>query len=57
MGINWNRENAVAGAQTTSRCDGYHQPSVVNINNINIKIDSESIAKALQNQAQAQAQI
>ena len=56
MKRNWNRDNAVAGAQTGSRCDGFNQPSVVNINNINIKIDSESIAKALQDQAQAQAQ-
>ncbi|MDX5475388.1 MAG: hypothetical protein LPK00_07590 [Bacillaceae bacterium] len=30
------------------------QPSIVNVNNITIKIDAETFAKALQAQAQAQ---
>ncbi len=59
MGENWQATGNVAGVSdqvqgTFRKYETESDQSVVNVNNIDIRIDSDSMAKKYQGQAQAQ---
>ncbi|WBL16285.1 hypothetical protein [Sutcliffiella sp. NC1] len=60
MSKNWSLNGNVAGISDQfnrgKRDRGDTNPSVVNVNDINIRIDAESTARANQGQVQAQEQ-